>query len=144
MGRKLKAEQDKQADTIAEIKTLAEEANVPKSADEMLKLYSGREAELLNCLRKLEANQSKQSETVDEIRALVSELNIPKSADDMLKTYEGREEALLKNLKKMKASNASPTASSPTSSASLEKKKSYNQLIKEKQAMKKQQQVLTQ
>merc|ERR1719287_225073 len=110
----------------------------------MLKTYEGKEEALLKNLKKMKASNASSTETADEIRALVSELNIPKSADDMLKTYEGREEALLKNLKKMKASNASPTASSPTSSVSLEKKKSYNQLIKEKQAMKKQQQVLTQ
>ncbi|KAL3758420.1 hypothetical protein ACHAWU_006080 [Discostella pseudostelligera] len=83
----------------AEIITLVEELNIPKSPDEMLAAYEGREQELLKNLRKMKAKE----DTKAEIEALVVETGAPKSAEELLASYAGREEQLLKNLRKMKA-----------------------------------------
>lgn len=120
--RKMKAKQDKEAEAgkvKAEVEALVEELNAPKTADEMLAAYAGREDELLKNLRKMKAKQSSSSTSSEnvkdtaassdkaavraEVEALVNATNPGKSADELLKAYEGKEDELVKNLKKMKA-----------------------------------------
>jgi hypothetical protein len=122
--RKLKSKKDlaaaevaKKEATIAEITSLCDELTLPKTADEMLTSYEGREGELLKNLQKMKsrkdmsAAQAAQKEaTIAEITSLCSELSLPKSADEMVATYEGKEDVLLKNLKKMKSKMAQKEA----------------------------------
>eukprot|EP00579_Thalassiosira_antarctica_P033098 CAMPEP_0201994884 /NCGR_PEP_ID=MMETSP0905-20130828/2567_1 /ASSEMBLY_ACC=CAM_ASM_000554 /TAXON_ID=420261 /ORGANISM="Thalassiosira antarctica, Strain CCMP982" /LENGTH=1215 /DNA_ID=CAMNT_0048549931 /DNA_START=312 /DNA_END=3959 /DNA_ORIENTATION=- len=89
---------DDKAAIRAEVTQLVKETNAPKSADELLAAYAGRENELLTHLRNMKAKQDK---TV-EIQSLVAETNAPKSADELLAAYDGREDELLSNLRKMK------------------------------------------
>jgi hypothetical protein len=51
----MKAKKAEEAATICEIKLLIEELNVPKSADEVLSAYKGREEVLLKNLKKLKS-----------------------------------------------------------------------------------------
>ena len=84
-----KARADESEAIIAEITSLNEVLSLPKSGDEMLVEYKGREDDLLKNL-KLTATA--------EITSLTTELSLPKSADKMLKKYKGREGGLLMNL----------------------------------------------
>ena len=86
----------------AEIRTLVDETNAPKSADELLVSYAGREKELLKNLRKMKAKLDKDAAIKAEVEQLVEETNAPKTAEEMLASYKGREEELLKNLRKMR------------------------------------------
>lgn len=86
--------------TIAEITWLVSLLGLPKTADQLLQGYPGREEELLENLKKMEA---RKEAIIAEITYLVSVLELPKSADQLLAGYEGREEELLVNLKMMKA-----------------------------------------
>jgi len=90
---------DDKAAIRAEVTQLVKETNAPKSADELLAAYAGRENELLTHLRNMKAKQDK---TV-EIQSLVAETNAPKSADELLAAYAGRENELLTHLRNMKA-----------------------------------------
>ena len=85
----------------AEIIILVRELDFPKSADELLTTFEGREKELLKNLNKMKAKKAEERVTIAEIKVLVDELAVPKSADEMLETYKGREGVLLTNLKKM-------------------------------------------
>jgi hypothetical protein len=87
----------------AEIRALVTETNAPKSADELLAAYAGRETELLKNLRKLKAKTDKEAAMIAEIRTLAEETNASKSADEMLELYKGREQELLNNLRKLYA-----------------------------------------
>lgn len=94
----------------AEVEQLIKDTNAPKTADEMLASYAGREQELLTNLRKMRAMQQtteQKAATRAEVEALVKETNAPKSADELLNMFEGREEELIKNLTKLKEKNAS-------------------------------------
>ncbi len=51
----MKAKKAEEAATICEIKLLIEALNVPKSADEVLSAYKGREEVLLKNLKKLKS-----------------------------------------------------------------------------------------
>jgi len=92
--------QTKKEATITEITRLVSLLGLPKSADQLLQGYPGREEELLENLKKMDA---RKKAIMAEITYLVSVLELPKSADQLLAGYEGREEELLENLKKMKA-----------------------------------------
>ena len=85
----------------AEVVALVEELQIPKSPDELLSTYEGREKELLKNLNKMKAKKAEEIATIAEIKVLVDELAVPRSADEMLETYKGREGVLLTNLKKM-------------------------------------------
>jgi len=86
----------------AEIIVLVGELDIPKSADELLTTFEGRESELLNNLIKMKAKKAEEA-TISEVKVLIEELGVPKSADEMLTAYKGRVEVLLKNLKKLKS-----------------------------------------
>jgi hypothetical protein len=87
----------------AEIIVLVRELDFPKSADELLTTYEGRESVLLENLIKMKAKKAEEAATICGIKLLIEELNVPKSADEVLSAYKGREEVLLKNLKKLKS-----------------------------------------
>ena len=97
------AQAAKKEATVAEITTLCAELKLPKTADEMLASYEGREEELLKNLKKMKSKMAKKEATIAEITSLCDELSLPKTADEMLANYKGREEELLKNLQKMKS-----------------------------------------
>ncbi len=86
----------------AKIIVLVRELDPPKSADELLTTFEGRESELLKNLIKMKAKKEEEA-TISEIKLLIEELNVPKSADEVLSAYKGRVEVLLKNLKKLKS-----------------------------------------
>jgi len=90
---------DDKAAIRAEVTQLVKETNAPKSADELLAAYDGREDELLSNLRKMKTKQDNSA----EIRSLIADTNAPKSADELLAAYDGREKELLMHLRKMKA-----------------------------------------
>jgi phosphopantetheine adenylyltransferase len=85
----------------AEVVALVEELQIPKSPDDLLSTYEGREKELLKNLNKMKAKKAEEVATIAAIKVLVDELAVPRSADEMLETYKGREGVLLTNLKKM-------------------------------------------
>ena len=113
-----------------EIETLAKEVNAPKSAEEMMASYKGREEELLKNLQKMKAKQeraaSSKKEATDyigdivdtaggdddkeairnEISSLVEETSPGKSAEELLIAYEGRESELVAHLKKLRKSKS--------------------------------------
>jgi hypothetical protein len=89
------------AELEQEIRILVEETKTPKSADELLKAYAGREADLLKNLRKMKALQDKNDAIHAEVAELCEKVNSPKSPDELLSSYKGREDELLKNLKKL-------------------------------------------
>jgi uncharacterized protein (DUF433 family) len=93
-----------------DIIALVEELEIPKSADELLTAYEGRENELLNNLTKMKAKKAEEAKTIAEIKVLVEELAVPKSADEMLASYKGREGVLLNNLKKLSSRKLSNEA----------------------------------
>jgi len=104
--RKMRAMQntaEQKASNRAEVVALVEATNAPKSADELLASYEGREDELIKNLRKMKAKLDGVDVIRAEVATLVKETNAPKSADEMLASYAGREEDLLQNLRKMKA-----------------------------------------
>eukprot|EP00578_Thalassiosira_sp_NH16_P004303 CAMPEP_0181130878 /NCGR_PEP_ID=MMETSP1071-20121207/30107_1 /TAXON_ID=35127 /ORGANISM="Thalassiosira sp., Strain NH16" /LENGTH=1153 /DNA_ID=CAMNT_0023216995 /DNA_START=242 /DNA_END=3703 /DNA_ORIENTATION=- len=104
--RKMRANQrthEEKQKIRAEVETLVKETGAPKSVDELLSTYEGREDELIKNLKKMKAKTERDAGVVAEVRTLCEETNAPKSADEMLASYAGREEDLLKNLKKMKA-----------------------------------------
>ena len=103
-----KAKADESEAITAEITSLNEVLSLPKSGDEMLTEYKGREDELLKNL-KLTATA--------EITNLTTKLSLPKSADKMLKKYKGREGGLLANLKKMKAKQTNADTSKAVENA---------------------------
>jgi len=94
--------EDKKAMKL-EIISLIEELELPKSPDELLATYDGREDELLKNLKVMKAKKEREAKTIELIRSLVEELALPKTADEMLASYAGREETLLNNLRKMKS-----------------------------------------
>lgn len=120
---------EKDAEMRAEVEELIVATGAPKTADEMLASYKGREDELLKNLRRMKKKldkEAKQEEAkadedrasiVSEVTSLVEETNPGKSAEEMLAAYEGREEDLLKNLKKMKAKQDKAVASARASEA---------------------------
>lgn len=114
--RKMKAKQqgnDDKAAVRAEVETLVKETGAPKSVDELLASYEGREDELLNNLRKMKEKQGKDAELRAEVTQLAAETNAPKSADEMLASYKGREDELLKNLRKMKEKQTKESQQQP-------------------------------
>ena len=80
-----------------------EELALPKSADELLDAYEGREHELLAFVTKMKAKKEEEAETIAEIKILVEELTLLNKLDELLDAYEGRENELLKNLTNLKA-----------------------------------------
>ena len=84
------------------VRSLCSEVNVPKSPDELLELYDGREEKLIKNLSKLKVQQEANAELIHDIRILIAETGCVKPADEMLASYHGREETLLKNLQKLK------------------------------------------
>ncbi len=89
----------------AEIIDLVRELDIPKSADELLIAFEGKENVLLKNLIKMKAKKAEEGATISEIKMLIEELGVPKSADEVLDAYKGREELVLKNLRKMKTMN---------------------------------------
>ncbi len=89
------------AELEQEIRILVEETKSPKSADELLRAYAGREADLLKNLRKMKALQDKNDAIRAEVADLCEKVNSPKSPDELLSSYKGREDELLKNLRKL-------------------------------------------
>ena len=85
-----------------EIRTLVDDTNAPKSADELLAAYAGREKDLLMNLRKMKSKLDNDDAMKAEVEQLVRDTGAPKTADEMLTLYEGREDQLIKNLKKMR------------------------------------------
>jgi len=90
---------DDKAEIRRSVKQLVDETKAPKSADQLLATYSGREEELVSHLNNMKAKQSKGN----EIRSLVEKTNAPKGADELMAAYAGREDELLSHLKKMEA-----------------------------------------
>jgi hypothetical protein len=103
--RKMKDIQDKiptdPAEIEAEVRALVDETKSPKTAEELLALYAGREAILIKNLRKMKANQEATAAIRAEVTELCEKVNSPKSPDELLMSYQGREEELLKNLRKL-------------------------------------------
>lgn len=103
--RKMKDIQDKiptdPAEIEAEVRALVDETKSPKTAEELLALYAGREAILIKNLRKMKANQEETAAIRAEVTELCEKVNSPKSPDELLMSYQGREEELLKNLRKL-------------------------------------------
>lgn len=101
---------DKEAETLAEIKTLMESSDIPEDkCDDLLVKYEGREGDLLKNMRRMSSKAIKDAETMDEIKALIKESDIPsEKADELIVQYEGREEKLLKNLRRMSSSAINP------------------------------------
>ena len=83
------------------MRILVEETKTPKTADELLNAYAGREAVLLYNLRTMKAWQDKNASIRAEVFELCEKVNSPKSPDELLESYKGREEDLLKNLRKL-------------------------------------------
>ena len=83
------------------MRILVEETKTPKSADELLNAYAGREIELLKNLRKMKALQDKNAAIRAEVSDLCEKVNSPKTPDELLESYKGREDILLKNLRKL-------------------------------------------
>ena len=52
----------------AEVETLVKETNSPKSADELLDTYAGKEDELLANLRKMKADQESEQARLGKVR----------------------------------------------------------------------------
>lgn len=86
------------AEIEAEVRALVDETKSPKTAEELLALYAGREAILLGNMRKMKANQEETAVVRAEVAELCEKVNSPKSPDELLMSYQGREEELLKNL----------------------------------------------
>ena len=120
------SEQTKKEATIAEITWLVSLLSLPKSADQLLQGYPGREDELLENLKKMKA---RKGAIIAEIEYLVSVLELSKSADELLASYKGREEELLENLKKMKARKEAIIAEVTYLVAVLELSKSADELL---------------
>jgi hypothetical protein len=103
--RKMKDIKDKvptdPAEIEAEVRALVDETKSPKTAEELLALYAGREAILIKNLRKMKANQEETAAIRAEVTELCEKVNSPKSPDELLMPYQGREEELLKNLRKL-------------------------------------------
>ena len=116
-------------DIKAEIKVLVKETNAPKSADELLAAYAGREEELLRNLRKMKAKQDKDLAIKTEVEQLVKDTNAPKSAEEMLAAYAGREDELIKNLREMRKAQL-------PAEEKLKLKAEIEQLVKETDAPK--------
>jgi len=147
---------DKEAETLAEIKTLMESSDIPEDkCEDLMVKYEGREGDLLKNMRRLSSKALKDAETMEEIKALIKESDIPSDkADELIVQYEGREEKLLKNLRRMstadtaRSSSANPAkedelnttadtaAESPARSSPIKNMKGndYQALIKAKQA----------
>ena len=142
---------DKEAETLAEIKTLMESSDIPEDkCEDLMVKYEGREGDLLKNMRRLSSKALKDAETMDEIEALIKESDIPsEKADELIVQYEGREEKLLKNLRRMSSSAINPAkedselnttaetaAESPARSSPIKNMKGndYQALIKAKQA----------
>ena len=83
------------------MRILVEETKAPISADELLKAYAGREANLLKNLRKMKALQDRNDAIRAEVADLCQKLNSPKTPDELLESYKGREDELLKNLRRL-------------------------------------------
>jgi hypothetical protein len=83
------------------VRILVEETKAPISADELLKAYAGREANLLKNLRKMKALQDRNDAIRAEVADLCQKLNSPKTPDEMLEAYKGREDELLRNLTRL-------------------------------------------
>jgi hypothetical protein len=83
------------------VRILVEETKTPKSADELLNAYAGREIELLKNLRKMKALQDKNAAIRAEVSDLCEKVNSPKTPDELLESYKGREDDLLRNLRKL-------------------------------------------
>lgn len=131
--RKLKSKKDlsasqlaKKEATIAEIRIICDQLTLPKTADDMISGYEGREEELLKNLQKMKAKndmaaelKASKADTIAEVTSLCGELKLPKNADEMLASYEGREEELLKNLQKMKSKQESAAALKASKAATI-------------------------
>ena len=85
-----------------EIRTLVDDTNAPKSADELLAAYAGREKDLLMNLLKMKSKLDTDATLKAEVEQLIKDTGAPKTADEMLTLYKGREDQLIKNLKKMR------------------------------------------
>jgi len=148
--RKMSIKADKEAETLAEIKTLMESSEIPEDkCEDLMVKYEGREGDLLKNMRRLSSKALKDAETMDEIKVLIKESDIPsEKADELIVQYEGREEKLLKNLRRMSSSAINPAkedelnttadtaAESPARSSPIKNMKGndYQALIKAKQA----------
>ncbi len=84
-----------------EVRILVEETKTPKTADELLNAYAGREKELLKNLRKLKAAQDRNVAIRAEVSELCQKVNASISLDGLLESYKGREDDLLKNLRRL-------------------------------------------
>lgn len=83
------------------MRILVEETKSPKSADELLETYAGREIDLLKNLRKMKASQDKNDAIRAEVTELCQKVDSRYTPDELLETYKGREDELLKNLRKL-------------------------------------------
>ncbi len=83
------------------MRILVEETKSPKSADELLEKYAGREIYLLKNLRKMKASQDKNDAIRAEVAELCQKVSSLSTPDELLETYKGREDELLKNLRKL-------------------------------------------
>jgi len=89
----------------SEIIDLCQKIDSPKTPDELLESYEGREEELLESLRTFVFRQMSDEEKKSirvEIISLVLVLDLPKNVKDLLVQYGGREDVLLRSLIKMK------------------------------------------
>ena len=75
----------------AEVVRLVKETNAPKSADELVKTYEGREDELLRHLRSMKVELDQQA----QIKALVETVQPGKSYRELAATYTGKEDKLI-------------------------------------------------
>ncbi|KAL7551503.1 hypothetical protein ACHAWF_014695 [Thalassiosira exigua] len=75
-----------------EVSRLVAATGVSRSVDQLLQAYSGREDQLLGCLR-----------LHREVQRLPSVLGMPKTSKDLLEEYRGREHELLEFLRERKA-----------------------------------------
>ncbi len=83
------------------MRVLVEETKTPKSVDELLKAYAGREMDLLKHMRKMKALQDKNDAICAEVSDLCQKVTPHMTPEELLEKYEGREDMLLKHLRKL-------------------------------------------
>jgi len=112
-----------QASKQASIKSLVDETNPGKSAEELLTMYDGKEDELIKNLTKMKSKQNLQTSAKANkeasIRSLVDDTNPGKSAEELLTMYDGKEDELIENLTKMKSKQNLQTSAKANKQASI-------------------------
>mmetsp|Transcript_21500 Transcript_21500/g.47783 ORF Transcript_21500/g.47783 Transcript_21500/m.47783 type:complete len:247 (-) Transcript_21500:178-918(-) len=100
----------KKSDSERKVRSLVDEVQPGKTADELLAAYSGREDELIGHLSRMKSESA--------VDSLVKELNPGKSTKELMAAYEGREDELighLETMREMRASESGDAGDAPSS-----------------------------